>query len=347
MIATLEIRSAGAYASLQDLGRFGLRRIGVPCSGALDPRLLRIANRLAGQPETAAAIECFEGGQQFCAVDAPITVAVSGNGQWTLSHHGETRKVGSWRSFRLVPGECLSLRSSGQGRLAYVAVTGLMPDEILGSRSTYARARLGANQGAVLSAGDRLTVASEDSLPLRHLPPFEDDRLKPVRIVPGPQDDHFDPEALALLTSQDYLVGAAADRMGMRLEGSARLQHCVQKGVEIISDATVPGVIQVPGNGQPIVLLADGQTAGGYPKIATVISADLPRLAASRPGARIRFTQVDVATAESLARSAAAEFAELIGTIRPLCEDGFDLEALYSGNLVGGVVNALAPEPVC
>ena len=128
--------------------------------------------------------------------------------------------------------------------------------------------------------------------------------------------------------------------MGVRLDGPA-LQHAGAR--EIVSDATVPGSVQVPGNGLPIVLLADAQTAGGYPKIATVVSADLPRVAQLRPGATLHFQFVDVATAEALARAAEAETRALLASLRPWWPGGLDIEALYTGNLVSGMLHALAP----
>jgi allophanate hydrolase len=170
-------------------------------------------------------------------------------------------------------------------------------------------------------------------------PPAVDER--PIRLVPGPQADHFSAAALEALVGGDYRVTAEADRMGIRLEGT-KLEHV--GAAEIVSDATVPGSIQVPGAGQPIVLLADAQTAGGYPKIATVITADLGRLAALRPGQSLRFAAVSAAEGAQIARAAEAETRALIAAIRPLPADGIDLVALYTGNLVDGVVHALGAE---
>ena len=162
----------------------------------------------------------------------------------------------------------------------------------------------------------------------------------PIRAVPGPQADHFDAAALAAFTTTAWRLTADADRMGVRLDGPA-LQHAGAR--EIVSDATVPGSVQVPGNGLPIVLLADAQTAGGYPKIATVVSADLPRVAQLRPGATLHFQFVDVAAAEALARAAEAETRALLASLRPWWPGGLDIEALYTGNLVSGMLHALAP----
>jgi len=215
---------------------------------------------------------------------------------------------------------------------------------VLGSASTYVRAGLGGADGCgrALAAGVRLALAEADASGSdRMLTPPPPADAGPIRLVPGPQADHFSAAALQALVGGDYRVTAEADRMGIRLEG-ARLEHA--GAAEIVSDATVPGSIQVPGAGQPIVLLADAQTAGGYPKIATVITADLGRLAALRPGQSLRFATVTAAEGARIARAAEAETRALIAAIRPLPADGIDLVALYSGNLVDGVVHALGSD---
>ena len=148
-------------------------------------------------------------------------------------------------------------------------------------------------------------------------------------------------EAQALLTQSEYRVTAAADRMGVRLEGPA-LAHVDAR--EITSDATVPGSIQVPGNGQPIVLLVDAQTAGGYPKIGTVVSADLARVADTRPGEGLRFAWVSAAQGEATARAAETLTRALLARIRAVWPGGVDEDALYRSNLVSGVVHALSDE---
>ena len=209
---------------------------------------------------------------------------------------------------------------------------------MLGSASTYARAALGGLDGRALGAGMRLPAAAATAHPERVLlqPPLPS--TEAIRVVAGPQADHFDAATLAAFCAAEYRVSAEADRMGVRLEGTP-LAH--RGAREIVSDATVPGSIQVPGKGQPIVLLADAQTAGGYPKIGTVIGADLARVAATRPGQRLRFAWVSAAEGEELARAAEAETLALLAAVRPLLDGGIDEAALYAGNLVSGVVDAL------
>lgn len=349
MSAVIEITSPGALATVQDLGRNGWRRFGVPRAGALDACWLRIANRLAGNPGDAAAIEFFIAGPSFKAHDAPVRLGFAGEFAITLQRGGRTSVLESWRSVTLQPGDSLRVGAPHSGRIGYVAISGLAVPAVLGSASTYTRARLGGLRGRALVAGDRLQVSAVPQRPrvasspesVLKAPPITIDA--PIRVVPGPQDDHFDATGLASFFGAEYRVSRDADRMGLRLEGPA-LKHRPDKGAEIVSDATVPGSIQVPGNGLPIVLLADGQTAGGYPKIATVISADLPRLAKAAVGTLLRFAPVSVAQAEALARAREAEVQRCLAAIEPLTlVDGVDLAAMYANNLVSAMVDALNP----
>lgn len=338
----LEIVSPGAFASLQDGGRHGFRRIGVPWAGVLDRRLMRIANALAGRDEDAPVIECFDGGLHVVAHGGAVKLAVAGDAVVEVNGPDGRRQLAPWRSVTIADGEALRIRKMGSGRIAMVAVVGLALPAVMGSASTYVRAGLGGVNGRALAAGTRLALNDADAWGSDRVltqPPAADER--PIRLVPGPQADHFSAAALEALVGGDYRVTAEADRMGIRLEGT-KLEHV--GAAEIVSDATVPGSIQVPGAGQPIVLLADAQTAGGYPKIATVITADLGRLAALRPGQSLRFAAVSAAEGAQIARAAEAETRALIAAIRPLPADGIDLVALYTGNLVDGVVHALGAE---
>lgn len=343
MIAVLEIVSAGAMASIQDLGRPGLRRVGVPRAGALEPGWLRLANALLDNPEDAPAIEFFGGGLVLRAPELPVRVALAGYFGAEVIAAGDRRRVDSWRSVSLAAGETLRCTTLVAGRLGYVALAGIKVPAQLGSASTYARAGLGGVDGQLLTPGVRLPAApcSGRGKMLASAPGADP---APIRVVLGPQDDYFDAASIDCLLNEAYQVSPAADRMGIRLAGPL-LRHRPDKGVEITSDATVPGSIQVPGQGQPIVLLADGQTAGGYPKIATVISADLPRLAVMAPGQTLHFTALSVAAAELAARTREAALRALIAGIGPLAEPGaLDLKAIYDANLVSGVVDAQAVE---
>lgn len=348
MTATVEVVSPGALSTLQDLGRPGWRRHGVPGCGALDAALLRIANVLAGNAEGAAAIEFFVAGPTLKALDEPLQLGFAGDFSLTLVRaNGERTQLDSWRSVTLWPGDTLRAGSPRNSRCGVVAVRGLVAPLVLGSASTYMRALLGGYGGRALAAGDKLSASA---MPLKAgMVPTEQILRRPrapergaMRVVLGPQADHFDAAALASFFGSEYQVSTEVDRMGVRLQGPALLHN--DRGGEIVSDATVPGSIQVPGNGLPIVLLADGQTAGGYPKIATVISADLPRLAVAAVGTPLRFESVTVAQAEVLAREHEAGLRRLLSAIEPLALDGdVDLHAMYNANLVSGMIDAFDP----
>ena len=344
--ATLDVVSPGALATLQDLGRTGWRRFGVPRAGALDAQLLRIANALVGNAENTAAIEFFVAGPTLKAVDQALQLGLAGDFQATLQRaDGERCLIESWRSISLQPGDSLRVGQPRSTRVGMIAVGGLRVAPVLGSASTYARAALGGLSGRALRAGDKLSAAAAAPRAAERVlrrPPTA--LTGPIRVVPGPQADYFSEATLAAFFAGSYRVSAEADRMGVRLQGPA-LVHRSDKGAEIVSDATVPGSIQVPGNGLPIVLLADGQTVGGYPKIGTVASADLGRLATAPVGTELRFEPVSVAQAETLARALEAEVRARLAAIEVLALDGeIDLHALYDNNLVSGIIDAQHPE---
>lgn len=313
----IELEAAGVLTSIQDLGRHGFRRFGVPTSGALEPSWLRIANALAGAPEGSPAVEFFLTGPAVRVVEGTARLGLAGELVAELEQGGRRRRVGSWRSVTLRPGDVLRVGSPRPARVGYLAVRGLQVEAVLGSASTYARGGFGGLAGRPLRRGDVLEALATAEGPELGLPPVPPRASPPIRAVPGPQDDHFTPGALAAFFEAEWVVTNASDRMGTRLEGP-RLAHRSPAHAEIASDAIVPGAVQVPGNGLPIVLLADGQTIGGYPKIATVASAELPRLALLPPGARLRFQRVSVEEAEALAREREARVRALVASVRPL-----------------------------
>lgn len=327
----LEVLACPAPASIQDLGRPGYRHLGVPLSGALDTLALRLANALVGNPPGAAALELRLAGPRLRAA-TPVRVALAHAGGRIVHGDGTESALPSWQSTTLAPGDELRV-GAVSGGVGYLAVAGgIDTAPVLGSRSTYARAGFGMTVGA----GAGLPVGEADlsgpDLAVSPAPTFDHG---PLRIMPGPQDDAFTADALAALTGADFTVTREADRMGLRLAGP-RLAHVA--GADIVSDAVTPGAIQVPGDGQPIVLLADGQTVGGYAKIATVISADLPRLGRALPGDSVRFRVVDAAAALAARRAQENWLTATLARLRPAGGD-LDLDALYSANLVTGVVH--------
>jgi biotin-dependent carboxylase-like uncharacterized protein len=336
--AVIEILDAPLPASIQDAGRPGYRHLGVPLSGALDLEWLAIANALAGNSPTTAAIEIRLRGPRLRAT-AGLTIALAGDFSARIEDAGgNVRAAASWRSHALAAREIIDTGYLTSG-IGYLAVHGGFDLPIvLGSRSTYARAGFGGLDGRPLKAGDSIRVGAGDTaIPLRlPQPPCLADGS--LRVIPGPQREYFTDTAWTAFLDAEFTVSRAADRMGLRLDGP-RLEHDPARGADIISDAVTPGAIQVPGDGRPIVLLADCQTVGGYPKIATVIGADLPRLGHALPGQTLRFVEASLAEALAARREAAAALAQCIASMVP-DRAGFDLDALYNANIIDGVIDA-------
>jgi biotin-dependent carboxylase-like uncharacterized protein len=337
----LSVLTPGLYTSVQDLGRIGFQRLGVPVSGALDRTALRLGNALLGNRETAAALEILGSGPSFEVTVESARVALAGAGATLILAEGEAA-IPAWRSLTLQRGDRFRIALGAQSACAYLAVeNGVAVAPVLGSASTYARGALGGIAGRALQASDHIPLQLEQASlrAERRLPAPPPAGLdQPIRVVLGPQHDRFTRAALVRLVEAEFRISPSSDRMGMRLDGP-RLEH--RGGWDIVSDAIATGAIQVPGSGQPILLLADHQTTGGYPKIASVISADLDLVGRRRPGQPIRFVAVPVEEAEALARAAAAALAALIASIEPApAMGGLDLGRLYDGNLISGVVTA-------
>jgi len=340
MNACVEVVDAGLAVSIQDRGRTGYRNIGVPVSGALDPVLMAAANALLGNPAEAAVLEVGLNGPALKALSGTTRIALAGEvGAEVVNTRGQVLKVLPWQTATLFPGDFIRIGAVPHG-VAYVAIGGgvQVPPQ-LGSRSTYLRAAIGGVHGRAPAIGDRFpcdAVRGDPWLESRGRTPWHHAR-GPIRVILGPQDDHFTPQALATFLTRPYVVTRDMDRMGLRLEGD-RLAHN-EKGAEIVSDGVAPGTIQVPANGQPIVLMADCQTSGGYPKIATVIRADLPRLAHLRPGDELRFVAVGHADAAAALREQARSLADWVESIQTFRPPGVtDETALYGANLVCGAV---------
>jgi biotin-dependent carboxylase-like uncharacterized protein len=347
MSPALRVLAPGLQTTVQDLGRTGHQHLGVAVSGALDPVSLRAANALAGNPPGAGALEVAYVGPTLVvdADDVRLSFAGASATIDILSDEQATEgeRIEVMRSIRLRRGEVVRIGALSGGKVLYVAVGGgfdIAP--VLGSVSTYLRGGFGGWQGRALVAGDALPLVRNTATPRDEMQLDGLDLAAPARfrVILGPQSDYFSDQALARFFVGDYVVDAGSDRMGMRLSGQ-RVDHA--RGFNITSDAIAPGSIQVPGNGQPIVLLADRQTTGGYPKIATVISADLPALGRLPAGARIAFEPVTMEAAAAARRSLLAEIDALPDRIVPLRRSGADVAPrLMGSNLISGVVDAEA-----
>jgi len=333
-MSKLVISAIGPASSVQDSGRYGAQRYGLTPSGAMDRLALASANSLLGNALLAAGMEIGPFGAAFTARDGAVRVALAGASR-TADIAG--RAVASDTSMTLADGETLTLGFARNGSFSYLAIEGGIAGEpMFGSLAVNARAGLGSPYPRPLQAGDELQAANTSGAAERRidLPTAGDG---PIRVVLGPQDDEFG-AATALFLDGEWKISATSDRMGYRLEGPA-IKHL--HGHNIVSDGTVNGSIQVPGNGQPIVLMPDRGTSGGYPKIATVISADFGRFAQIPAGKSFRFKAVSMAEAQAELR----KFSELLRSLRDRIRDieNFDLniEALQNANVAGAAVSAV------
>jgi len=355
--ARIRIVSPGTLATIQDQGRFGYRRIGVPQSGVLHADLAWVANQLAENSVNTALIEFFFSGPTLHLEEGTVRLALTGDFSAELIRDKIKRTLKSWRTVTLEAGDTLQIGPVMSGKASYIAITGgLKLSPVMGSCSTYLRGGFGGLDGKKLLPDSILTVTQKtvESNPDHQLPRLSDleslglmqsaskvDLPNRIRVIMGPQDDYFTAAARHDFLTGTYKVSRESDRMGSRLEGPTLVHH-PDKKPEIISDGIVPGAIQVPGSGTPIVLLADGPTVGGYPKIATVSSVDLPRLAVMPPGSQIRFEAITPEVAEALLLAHRKNLVKLITTVEPLALTGIvDIEALYNTCLISGVIDAL------
>jgi antagonist of KipI len=313
-IDALEVLDAAPLATVQDLGRYGYQRYGVPVSGAMDPFALRVANLLVGNDERLAGLELTLAGPTL-RVLLDTVVAVAGA---DLRASVDAALLPMWEAVPVRHGSTIAFRGRRSGARAYLAIAGgIDVPVVLGSRSTFVRSRLGGFQGRPLQSGDLLPVPADAvrlvarRMPRRHVPAHASRQV--LRVLLGPQDDAFAPEVMRQFLTSVYVISDKADRMGYRLEGPKLLQR---NGADIVSDGTPAGAVQVTGDGLPILLLADRGTAGGYTKIATVVSADLARLGQMAPGDEIRFAAVTETDAHAALREQDAIVRE-VATSRP------------------------------
>jgi biotin-dependent carboxylase-like uncharacterized protein len=295
----IRVQDAGPLTTIQDLGRPGYLRVGIPGSGPIDRGAFVLANRLVGNPDGAAGLECTLIGPRLELTDERL-VAVTGADMVLTLDGAEAPR---WQSFRAKAGDVLRLGTARAGVRAYVAISGgVDTPPALGSRSTYLRGQLGGLEGRALRKGDTLRLgASGTGRPARVRPDRVPDHAADpeIRVVLGPQDDRFTAAGIAALLDGPYELLHQSDRMGARLRGPWIEQA---SGHDIVSDGIPLGGIQVVGDGQPIVLLVDRQSTGGYTKIATVCSVDIARVGQVKPGQRLRFRRVTVSEAHEALR---------------------------------------------
>jgi biotin-dependent carboxylase-like uncharacterized protein len=302
----IRVVDPGPLTTVQDRGRYGQLRFGISPSGPVDAHAHAIANRLVGNPADAAALECTLSGPRL-AIETACAMAVTG-AEMPVKINGAA--VPMWTTLRLAPGDEVRIGMARSGLRGYVAFSGgfAMP-QVLGSQSTYLRGRLGGVHGRMLKSNDVLPLRPAVLPPPMQVPagqrPLYGSEIE-AHVVLGPQQDRFTARGIATFLASTYTMLPQSDRMGARLKGE-RVEHAA--GHDIVSDGTALGAVQVPGDGQPIVLLVDRQSTGGYTKIATVCSFDIGRIGQLRPGQAVRFRSVSVEEAHAMLASKRADLA--------------------------------------
>jgi biotin-dependent carboxylase-like uncharacterized protein len=333
-MSKLVVASIGPASSVQDRGRFGAQRYGLVPSGAMEALSLAAANTLVGNDPFVACIEVGPFAASFTARGGAVHVGLAGSAR-SVEIGGRATEMNT--SMTIADGETLKLGFARGGAFSYLAIEGgIDGEEMFGSVSVNQRAGLGSPYPRPLQEGDELPAKAASGAVERRieLPSVSG----PIRVVLGPQDDEFADEAKALFLDSEWKISATSDRMGYRLEGPA-IKHL--HGHNIVSDGTVLGSIQVPGNGAPIVLMPDRGTTGGYPKIATVISADIGRLAQTQAGTAFRFKAVTMKEAQAEAKKFAGLLRTLPDRVRSLEGFALNLDALRDANVAGSAVSAI------
>jgi biotin-dependent carboxylase-like uncharacterized protein len=334
-MSKLVISAIGPASSVQDGGRHGAQRYGLTPSGAMDRLALAVANTLVGSAPFAATVEIGPFGAAFVAREGAVRVALAGAPR---DADISGRAVAFDTSMTLADGETLTLGFARGGAFSYLAIEGGISGEpVFGSLAVNARAGLGSPYPRPLQAGDELQAKAASGAAERRID-LPSIAAGPIRVVMGPQDDEFDEQATKLFLDSEWKISAISDRMGYRLEGPT-IKHL--HGHNIVSDGTVNGSIQVPGNGAPIVLMPDRGTSGGYPKIATVITVDLGRFAQTPAGRGFRFKPVSMTEAQGEARKFTNLLRALPDRLRSIETFDLNIEALNDANVAGAAVSAV------
>jgi 5-oxoprolinase (ATP-hydrolysing) subunit C len=339
----LHVLRAGPGATIQDGGRHGYLRYGVTPAGPMDWVAFRTANSALGN-DRAAAIEISVGGLEVICEDAPLALAFAG-GAFLWRRDGVLLPQAA--RLLLGPGKTLAARAGDSGAFAYLAVEGGFETPVtMGSRATHTRSAIGGIEGRMLRAGDVLPAAASAERPDATSfeatidAPWLAREPDPFRVVLGPQDDYFTGETLSAFFEGQFTLTPAADRMAYRFDGP-EIAHA--GGYDIVSDAIALGAIQVPGDKKPLILMADRQPTGGYPKLGHVVRADIGRLAQMRPGESCRFRAVSVAEARAALLAREDEIATTQERLRPLRRE-LTSERLFEANLIGGVVDPVGSD---
>jgi len=297
--AYFEILRAGINTTYQDLGRDSLYHIGIPFSGAMDKRNFLISNKLVGNKKKFPAIEFALQGPLLKLKNSKANIAISGDVNFNIIRNNTKIEKGNcYESYNLEDGEQLDIISTNRSVYGYLSVQGgYNIDLFWNSYSVNTKANIGPNNGEKFSNNQKIFLnKTEENLQKKKIN-FLNSKIEFIRAIKGTNYDYFSEEAKNIFSSKVFKVSKLSDRMGMRLEG-IKLKNIVDTNIR--SEGLIKGVIQVPADGNPIIMLSDHGTIGGYPKIAVVITADYDKLVQLTPGTKVKFKLIDIKEAENL-----------------------------------------------
>ena len=292
-----EVIRAGINTTFQDNGRKNLNHIGIPASGAIDKRNYKLVNKILNNDINHPALEFAYQGPKLIYYGEPISIAVTGDVNFKLIRKNIETEGKCYESITIENNDEIDLISTNKSVYGYFSVTAKFQiDYQWKSCSTNTKANIGANNGKKLENSQKLHVLDIKEISKRSIN-YINTRIENIRVIRGTNFDYFSKEAQQKFFNEEFNVTKLSDRMGMRLEGK-KLENVVNTNIK--SEGLVKGVIQVPADGNPIIMLSDHGTIGGYPKIATVISADFDKLAQLPPGSKIKFKEVNLTDAETI-----------------------------------------------
>ena len=298
MTNNFEIIRAGVNTTFQDQGRSNLYHIGIPFSGAMDNRNYSLANKLTGNKLNSPVIEFAYQGPHLKYTGEKINIAVTGDVVFKIIKSGTEIDGNCYESYQIESGDQINLISTNKSVYGYLAIGGGLELKLQwNSCSINTKANIGSNDGKKLEDGQKINILNINSDQSKRKTNYINSKVENIRVIKGPNFDYFSEEGKKIFFEKEFTVSKLSDRMGMRLEGS-KIENIVNTNIK--SEGLIKGVIQVPADGNPIIMLSDHGTVGGYPKIGVVASVDYDRLVQISPGSKIKFKEINLSDAETL-----------------------------------------------
>ena len=308
-----EIIRAGINSTFQDLGRSNLYHIGVPFSGAMDNRNYLLANKLVGNDYDDPVIEFAYQGPHLKYHGNKINIAITGDVSFKIKNGDNLIDGECYQSFILENGDELDIISTNKSVYGYLAISGTFDLKFQWSScSTNTKAKIGSNNGEKLSDNQKITIKEINNNFVNRKLNYVNTKIENIRVIKGTNFNYFSEEGKKIFFKNEFKVSKLSDRMGMRLEGK-KIENIVDTNIR--SEGLIKGVIQVPADGNPIIMLSDHGTIGGYPKIGVVVSSDYDKLVQLTPGSKVKFQEVDLNSAETLFKLYDLETQNLISQI--------------------------------